>query len=80
VEPHPNIGQLYRRRVEHLIKLIADENTQEEAADIIRSLIDRIEITPSEKRGHPGVELVGGLAAILELAVSEQQKNRHPRG
>ena len=74
VEPHPNIGQLYRRRVEHLSKLISDENTQQEAVDIIRSLIDRIEITPSEKRGHPCVELVGGLAAILELAVSEQQK------
>ena len=74
VEPHPNIGQLYRRRVEHLTKLMSDENTQQEAADITRSLIDRIEITPSEKRGHPCVELVGGLAAILEFAVSEQQK------
>jgi site-specific DNA recombinase len=74
VEPHPNIGQLYRRRVEQLTKFIFDENTREEAASIIRSLIDRIEITPSQKRGHPCVELVGGLAAILELAVSEQKK------
>ena len=74
VEPHPNIGQLYRRRVEHLTKLISDANTQQEAIDIIRSLIERIVITPGQKRGHPCVELVGGLAAILELAVSEQQK------
>ena len=74
VEPHPNIGQLYRRRVEQLTKFIFDENTREEAASIIRSLIDRIEITPSQKRGHPCVELVDGLAAILELAVSEQKK------
>ena len=74
VEPHPNIGKLYRRLVEHLTKILADENTQEEAANIIRALIDRIEVTTSEKRGHPCVELVGGLAAILELAVSEQQK------
>ena len=61
VEPHPNIGQLYRRRVEQLTKFIFDKNTREEAASIIRSLIDRIEITPSQKRGHPCVELVGGL-------------------
>ena len=32
------------------------------------------EITPGEKRGDPQVQLVGGLAAILELAVSGQQK------
>ena len=74
VEPHPNIGQLYRRRVEHLTKLMSDANTQHEAIDIIRSLIERIVITPGQKRGHPSVELVGGLAAILKLAVSEQQK------
>ena len=72
---YSNIGKLYRRRVECLSNLIFNENTQQEAADIIRSLIDRIEITPSEKRGQPCVELVGGLAAILlELVVSEQQK------
>ena len=65
---------LLRRRVEQLSNLISDENTQQEAADIIRSLIDKIEITPSKKRGHPCVELVGGLAAILGLAISEQQK------
>ena len=31
-------------------------------------------ITPGERRGDPQVQLVGGLAAILELAVSRQQK------
>ena len=51
-----------------------DESSQQEAVTIIRSLIDRIEITPGEKRGDPQVHLVGGLAAILELAVSGQQK------
>ena len=74
VEPHPNIGKLYRRLVEHLTKILADENTQEEEANIIRALIDRIEITPSEKRGHLYVELISGLVAVLELAVCGQQK------
>ena len=73
-ECQPNIGKLYRRRVEQLTKLISDKNTREEAASIIRSLIDRIAITPSQKRGHPCVELAGGLAALLELVVSEQKK------
>ena len=74
VETHPNIGQLYQRRVEQLSTLLNDESSQQEAMTIIRSLIDRIEITPGEKRGYPQVQLVGGLAAILELAVSKQQK------
>ena len=80
VETHPNIGQLYQRRVEQLSTLLNDESSQQEDMTIIRSLIDRIEITPGEKRGDPQVQLVGGLAAILELAVSKQQKNHHPIG
>ena len=74
IEPHPNIGQLYQRRVEQLSHLLDDEGSQQEAVTIIRSLIDRIEITPGERRGDPQVQLVGGRAAILELAVSGQQK------
>ncbi len=74
IEPHPNIGQLYQRRVEQLSHLLNDDSSQQEAVTIIRSLIDRIKITPGERRGDPQVQLVGGLAAILELAVSGQQK------
>jgi len=74
IEPHPNMGQLYQRRVEQLTHLLNEESNQQEAVTIIRSLIDRIEITPGEKRGDPQVQLVGGLAAILELVVSRQQK------
>ncbi|MFZ8899255.1 MAG: recombinase family protein, partial [Alphaproteobacteria bacterium] len=74
IEPHPNMGQLYQRRVEQLTHLLNEESNQQEAVTIIRSLIDRIEITPGEKRGDPQVQLVGGLAAILELAASRQQK------
>ena len=74
IEQHPNIGQLYQRRVEQLTHLLNDESNQQEAVTIIRSLIDRIEITPGEKRGDPKIQLVGGLAAILELAVSKKQK------
>jgi len=74
VEPRPNIGQLYQRRVEQLSHLLDDDSSPQEAVTIIRSLIDQIEITPGEKRGDLQVQLVGGLAAILELAVSGHQK------
>ena len=74
VEPHPNIGQFYQRRVEQLTHLLNDKACQQQAVTIIRSLIDRIEITLGEKPGDPQVQLLGGLAAILEMAVSGQQK------
>ncbi len=40
----------------------------------VQSSIDGIKISPRERRGDPQVQLVGGLAAFLELAVSGQQK------
>ena len=69
-----NFKSNLQRRVEQLSTLLNDESSQQEAMTISRSLIDRIEITPGEKRGDTQVQLVGGLAAILELAVSKQQK------
>ena len=40
----------------------------------VQSSIDGIKISPRERRGHPHVQIVGGLAAILDLAVSRKQK------
>ena len=74
IEMHPNIGQLYQRKVSEINQLLSDHASREEAISLIRSLIERIDITPGEKRGQPQVQLVGGLAAILEFAVAKQQK------
>ena len=74
IEMHPNIGQLYQRKVSEINHLLSDQASREEAISLIRSLIERIDILPGEKRGKPQVQLVGGLAAILEFAVAKQQK------
>jgi site-specific DNA recombinase len=78
IEMHPNIGQLYQRKVSKISQLLTDQACREEAISLIRSLIERIHITPGEKRGQPQVQLVGGLAAILEFAVAKQQKTAIP--
>ncbi|MCR9074120.1 MAG: recombinase family protein [Alphaproteobacteria bacterium] len=67
---HPNIADLYRRKVENLQTLLTDETSRHQAMEIIRSLIDRIEISPGAKRGHAEVLLVGALASILDYASS----------
>ena len=78
IEMHPNIGQLYQRKVNEISQLLSDQASREEAISLIRSLIERIDITPGEKRGQTQVQLVGGLAAILEFAVAKQQKTAIP--
>lgn len=40
--------------------------------DSIRSLIERIEVSPGEKRGNPNVVLFGALASLLDFALPEK--------
>ena len=78
LEIHPNIGQLYQRNVNELSLLLSIKGTRHEAVNIIRFLIERIDIMLGEKHGQPQVELVGGLAATLEFSLSKQQKTAIP--
>ena len=67
VEILPNLLELYRRKVAALRDLLSDDNARTEAFTIIRTLIERIEVHPGEKRGECDVVLVGALAAILDF-------------
>jgi site-specific DNA recombinase len=68
---HPNLPDLYRRKVARLQKVLADEAARPQVVEIIRSLIDRIEVHPGKERGHCEVLIVGALAQIIAFA---QQK------
>jgi hypothetical protein len=68
---HPNLPELYRRKVARLQRVLDDEETRSQAVEIIRSLIDRIEVHPGQERGRCEVIIVGALAQILAFA---QQK------
>ena len=78
VEFHPNVAELYRRKVTELQSLLSDENTRPEAMDLIRAMVDRIEVHEGPERGKPDVTLVGALAAIL--AFTQQDKTAAPCG
>ncbi|MBT5263353.1 MAG: hypothetical protein HOL85_00865, partial [Rhodospirillaceae bacterium] len=67
---HPNIAELYRRKVQDLQTLLEDETSRPQAMEIMRSLVDRIEVAPGTKRGEPEVLLVGALASILDYAAT----------
>ena len=71
VELHPNLPDLYRRKIVQLKQILDDETTRPQAVDIIRSLIGHIEVHPGQERGHCDVVVVGALAQFLAFA---QQK------
>ena len=72
VDVHPNLVELYRRKVGELGKLLDDETARPQAMEIIRSLIERIDVYPSKERGRCDVVMVGALAQIL--AFTQQKK------
>ncbi len=65
ITPHPNMAELYRRKVTDLQSMLTDETARPQAMEIIRSMIERIEVRAGQDRGKPDVILVGALAEIL---------------
>ena len=65
VRLHPRIGDIYRQKVANLEEALNDENIRGEAAEVLRSLIDRIVLVPNGDVLK--VELHGDLATILAL-------------
>ncbi len=70
---HPNIANLYRRKVERLAEALSHPDDATEAALALRELIDRIVITPGPKRGEVNAVLHGDLEVILDWAARTQE-------
>jgi site-specific DNA recombinase len=65
VRLHPNLAEVYRRKVENLREALNRVDAREDAISILRGLIDVIRLVP--KDGQLGIYLVGNLASILNL-------------
>ncbi|NTG25538.1 recombinase family protein [Agrobacterium rhizogenes] len=72
---HPNIANLYRRRVERLTEALNDPDGGRQAAEALRSLIDDIVLTPGGKRGEVHATLCGELFGILDFVRSEESRS-----
>jgi site-specific DNA recombinase len=69
---HPNLAELYRRKVENLHEALSAPDTRTEAAEILRSIIERIDVTPLG-RGSFEIDLVGDIVNMIELAETGPQ-------
>jgi len=76
---HPNMAEVYRLKVAELEVALNDDSIKAEASELLRSLIDRVVLTPAA--GAPdGIEaqLHGDLAAILALSNGKGGKQKPP--
>ena len=72
---HPNMSAHYRSQVANLAQALNDEENRAEAADLLRSLVDRIVLTPNAA-GTLDIDLFGDLAGILALSMNRQQNHQ----
>ncbi len=75
---HPNVADIYRRKVARLAEALNHPEDRDAAASAIRGLIERIVLAPGEKRGEMDITLRGDLGAILEWAGGGNGKTDTP--
>ena len=71
---HPNLAEIYRRKVIRLREELNRSGLRAEAAQALRGLISQVRLIPED--GHLGIELAGDLAAILAFAASKKMPVR----
>jgi DNA invertase Pin-like site-specific DNA recombinase len=67
---HPNLAELYRRKVDELHRSLNDPACQTEAAETLRGIIEGINVKPLG-RGAFEMELVGEIANMIDFANSD---------
>jgi site-specific DNA recombinase len=68
---HPNLAEVYRKKVANLAAALADRATHSEALEILRGLVERVVVTPIENGGFE-IELVGEIARMVALGTNDK--------
>ena len=72
---HPNLAELYRRQVENLHDALNAPNSRTEAAEILRGIIERINVTPLGRSSFE-IDLTGDIVNMIEFAESGAQTKK----
>jgi DNA invertase Pin-like site-specific DNA recombinase len=73
---HPKMADTYHTRIKALIERLAEPDSDSDAREEIRSLIDKIVVTPvptGGKRMTPQLQVHGALAGILSLSLAMKE-------
>ncbi|MDP6951228.1 MAG: recombinase family protein [Alphaproteobacteria bacterium] len=71
---HPNMAELYREKVSELHAALNSDDRRTEAADILRTLISAIVLTPND--GKLAIRLSGDLGGILALSTKNERPSQ----
>lgn len=77
---HPNMAELYRRKVERLSDALSQPEERDEAAQALRALIKEIVLTPGPKRGEIFAELRSEFETVLQWAQNDGGQRFTPVG
>ena len=69
---HPNLAELYRRKIENLHEALNTLDSRIDAAEILRTIVERIDVTPIGRGGFE-INLVGDIVNMIDLAQSPEQ-------
>ncbi len=65
---HPNMGKRYAEAVDDLLGSLNSPDHRHKSSEIIRSLVDKIVLTPNAEKTELVVDLYGDLAGILQVS------------
>ena len=75
---HPNIHKIYAQKVGDLAEVLNDDTIKAEAAEIIRGLVDKVVLTPTQDGDDLDAQLHGDLANILAFCDAENSNQKRP--
>lgn len=71
---HPNLAEVYRSKVEKLHEALAESEAHDEALDLLRGLVERIDMNPVE--GGFEIALTGDIARMMALSISDDKNKK----
>ena len=75
VRLHPNLAQLYRRKVEQLQEALQHPEVRDEAFQTLRGLFESFIVAPI--KGNFDIEIIGEFAQMIEVGL-EKGKAKEP--
>ena len=78
VRLHPGVADVYAAKVARLEEALNDPTIRDEANELLRSLIERVELRPGEEGQPMQAVLVGDLARIFALCEAAAEKMNRP--
>jgi site-specific DNA recombinase len=65
---HPSMALQYQQEISRLIETLNDEKFRSVAAELMRTLISKVVLTPNSAKTELTIDLFGDLAGVLAMA------------